>query len=122
MGAIFQNPMSFAGDSSRPAVSQLIITPTFTYNVPGYLVPGYWKHGWFVGLSDFNISFDWKNGGAGTIPIGPQIGRVFSIGKQPFSASIEAGGFVKRPDNTPNPGLILGFEFSVIIKPHKKHQ
>jgi len=122
MGAVFQNPISFAGDSSRPAVSQLIITPTFTYNVPGYLVPGYWRHGWFVGLSDFNISFDWKNGGAGTIPIGPQIGRVFSIGKQPFSASIEAGGFVKRPDNTRNPGLILGFEFSVIIKPHRKDQ
>jgi len=122
MGAVFQNPVSFAGDSSRPGVNNLIITPTLTYNIPGYLFPGYWKHGWFVGLSDFNITFDWNNGGAATIPLGPQIGRVFHIGKQPFSASIEAGGVVKRPDNTPNPGLILGFEFSVIIKPHRKDQ
>jgi|GEM_PF-3150228 len=122
MGGVLQNPISYAGDSSRPAVNNLIITPTFTYNVPGNLVPGHWKDGWFVGLSDFNITFDWRNGGAGTIPIGPQIGRVFSIGKQSFSASIEAGGVVKRPPNTPNPGLILGFEFSVIIKPHRRNQ
>ena len=30
IGAILQNPISFAGDSSRPAVNNLIITPTFT--------------------------------------------------------------------------------------------
>jgi len=59
IGAVLQNPISFAGDSSRPSVNNLIITPTFTYNVPGYLFPGYWKHGWFVGLSDYNITFDW---------------------------------------------------------------
>jgi hypothetical protein len=122
IGAVFQNPISFAGDKSRPQVNNLIITPTLTYNVPGYFVPGYWKHGWFVGLSDFNITFDWRNGGAGTIPLGPQIGRVFKIGEQPFSASLEAGGTVKHPAGTPNPGLIIGIEFSVIIKGHRKDQ
>ena len=122
VGAVLQNPISFAGDSSRPAVNNLIITPTFTYNVPGYLIPGYWKHGWFVGLSDNNMTFDWRNGGAGTIPLGPQVGRVFHIGEQAFSASIEAGGTVKRPKNTPNPGLIIGIEFSIIFKGHRKDQ
>jgi hypothetical protein len=122
VGAVLQNPISFAGDSSRPPVNNLIITPTFTYNVPGYLFPGYWKHGWFVGLSDYNITFDWRNGGAATIPLGPQVGRVFHIGGQPFSASVEAGGLVKRPPNTPNPGLIIGIEFSVIFKGHRKDQ
>ena len=122
MGAVLQNPISFAGDSSRQAVNNLIITPTFTYNVPDEVVPGAWKSGWFVGLSDYNITFDWRNDGAGTIPLGPQIGRVFHIGEQPFSASIEAGGLVKRPPNTRNPGLIIGIEFSVIFKGHRKDQ
>ena len=122
MGAVLQNPISFAGDSSREAVNNLIITPTFTYNVPAHVVPGVWKSGWFVGLSDYNITFDWRNDGAGTIPLGPQIGRVFHIGGQPFSASIEAGGLVKRPPNTRNPGLIIGIEFSVIFKGHRKDQ
>jgi hypothetical protein len=122
MGAVLQNPISFAGDSSREAVNNLIITPTFTYNVPDHVVPGVWKSGWFAGLSDYNITFDWRNDGAGTIPLGPQIGRVFHIGGQPFSASIEAGGLVKRPPNTRNPGLIMGIEFSVIFKGHRKDQ
>jgi hypothetical protein len=122
MGAVLQNPISFAGDSSREAVNNLIITPTFTYNVPDSVVPGYWKSGWFAGLSDYNITFDWRNDGAGTIPLGPQIGRVFHIGGKPFSASIEAGGLVKRPPNTRNPGLIIGIEFSVIFKGHRKDQ
>ena len=122
MGAVLQNPISFAGDSNREAVNNLIITPTFTYNVPDEMVPGAWKSGWFVGLSDYNISFDWRNDGAGTIPLGPQIGRVFHIGGQPFSASIEAGGLIKRPPNTRNPGLIIGIEFSVIFKGHRKDQ
>lgn len=33
-------PISFAGDSTRSAVNNLIITPTFTYNIPGHLIPG----------------------------------------------------------------------------------
>ncbi len=122
VGAVFQNPISFAGDSSRPGVNSLIITPTFTYNIPVEYVPGYWKQGWFIGLSDYNWTFDWENGGAGTIPIGLQAGRVFHIGTQAFSASVEGGGTVKRPDNTPNPGLIIGIEFSVIFKGHRKDQ
>jgi hypothetical protein len=122
IGAVLQNPISFAGDSSRPAVNNLIITPTVTYNFPEYLVPGYWKHGWFAGLGDLNITFDWKNGGAGTIPLSAQLGRVFKLDGQPLSLSVEAGLLVKRPDNTRNPGLILGFEFSWIFKGHRKHQ
>jgi hypothetical protein len=121
-GAVLQNPISFAGDSSRPAVNNLIITPTFTYNLPGYLIPGYWKHGWFLGLSDYNWTFDWENGGAATIPLGFQLGRVFHIGKQPFSASIEVGGTVKSPADIPSPGLLIGIEFSIILKGHSKDQ
>jgi len=122
IGAVLQNPISFAGDSNRPGVNSLIITPTVTYNFPGRLIPGLWNNGWFGGLSDYNVTFDWNNGGAGTIPLGLQLGRVFHVGKQPLSLSAEAGATVKRPDGVPNPGLILGFELDWIFKGHHKSE
>ena len=109
LGAIVQNPISYAGSPNRPKVNQMIITPTFTYNL---------NAGWFVGLTDYNFSFNWENGGAPTIPLGMQVGKVVRIGKQPMSVSIEAGGAAARPSGTPNPGLILGFEVSPIFNFH----
>jgi hypothetical protein len=110
-GAVFQNPMSYAGDSDRPGVNALIITPAVTYNL---------KDGWFAGLSDYDLEFDWKNGGDATVPLGVQVGRVFHVGHQAFSASIEVGGAVAKPSTAPSPGWILGFEFSPIFKGHIK--
>lgn len=108
-GAILQNPISFAGGRDRANVNNLIITPTLTYNLPD---------GWFAGLSDFNCTFDWKNDGAGTVLLGAQVGRVFSIDTRGFSLSFEAGGAVATPSSLPRPGWILGFEFSPIFKGH----
>lgn len=108
-GAVLQNPISFAGSSSRPNVNNMIITPTLTYTL---------SKGWFAGLSDYNLTFDWENGGAATIPLGVQVGQVITIGRQPVSLAIEAGGTVARPADTPNPGWILGFEVSPIFSFH----
>ena len=109
LGAIVQNPISYAGSPNRPGVNQMIITPTFTFNL---------KDGWYVGMTDYNFSFNWENGGAPTIPLGMQVGKVVRIGKQPMSMSIEAGGAAARPSGVPNPGLILGFEVSPIFNFH----
>jgi hypothetical protein len=108
-GFVLQNPISFAGSPRRPGVNQMIITPTFTFNL---------KDGWFVGMSDYNFSWNWESNGAATIPIGLQAGKVVRIGKQPVSLSIEAGGVAARPAGTPNPGVILGFELSPIFNFH----
>lgn len=105
-GAIVQNPISYAGSANRARVNNMLVTPTLTYNFPD---------GWFAGVSDFNMTWDWENGGAATIPLGIQAGRVFHIGGRPFLASIEVGRAVARPARTPNPGWILGFEFSPIF-------
>ena len=110
-GAVVQNPMSFAGNSDRPGVNALIITPTLTYNL---------EDGWFVGLSDYDWEFDWKHGGDATFVLGPQFGRVFHIGHHAFSASIEVGGALAKPSTAPSPGWIFGFEFSPIFKGHIK--
>jgi hypothetical protein len=79
-GAVLQNPISYAGSSSRSDVNTLEITPTLTYNLP---------RGWFAGYSDFNWAFDWKQGGAATIPLGLQAGKIFRMGQVPVSFSIE---------------------------------
>jgi len=108
-GLVLQNPISFAGAANRPAVNQMIITPTFTVNL---------NDGWFVGMSDYNFSWNWEQGGAATIPIGVQVGKVVRVGKQPISLSAEAGGVAARPAGTPNPGVIFGFEVSPIFNFH----
>jgi len=109
LGAVLQNPISFAGDASRPDVNNLIITPSITYNLAG---------GWYAGMSDFNTSFDWEDGGAATIPLGLQVGKVQSIGKQPFSFSMEAGYNVARATST-TPHWELGIEATAILS--RKH-
>jgi hypothetical protein len=105
LGAVAQNPISFAGDSSRPPANALLITPTLTYNLP---------HGWFAGYSDFNWTFDWQNGGAATIPLGLQAGKIFRIGKVPVSLSLEGAWLPVRPDGTPE--WLVCLEFTVIYK------
>lgn len=105
VGAVLQNPISFAGSASRPAVNALAITPTLTYNLP---------HGWFAGYSDFNWTFDWKDGGAATIPLGLQVGKVFKLGQVPVSLSVEAANNVVRPAGAPE--WLVCLEFTVIFK------
>jgi len=108
-GAVVQNPISYAGSPNRPNVNSLIITPTFTYSL---------EQGWFVGMSDYNWAFNWESNNTALIPLGAQVGKIFSVGKQAFSASIEAGGTVVKPSGSPNAGWILGFEISPIFKWH----
>jgi hypothetical protein len=104
VGAVAQNPISFAGSSSRPTVNTLAITPTLTYNLP---------HGWFAGYDDFDFTFDWENGGAATIPVGAQVGKIFTIGNRPFSLSLEAAWVPFRPAGTPE--WLVGLEFTLIF-------
>ena len=107
LGAVAQNPISFAGSSSRPAVNTLFITPTITYNLP---------HGWFAGYSDFDWTFDWEQGGA-AIPLGVQAGKIFKLGKVPVSLSLEGAWFPLRPDSTPE--YLICLELTVIFKTYR---
>jgi len=109
-GAVLQNPISFAGKSSRDSVNTLSITPTLTYNLAG---------GWFGGYSDFDWIFDWKNNGEATIPIGFQLGKVFAVDSVPLSLSLEAGYNVVRPSDSPE--WLIGFELNWILMQRAKH-
>jgi hypothetical protein len=116
-GAVLQNPISFAGQKSRPTVNQLIVSPTLTYNLP---------EGWFAGLTDYSWTFNWRASGSDVplVPLGLQIGRVVRIGKQPVSLSVEVARAAWKPKSGPDPGWIIGFEITPIfnfhIGPHRK--
>lgn len=108
-GAVFQNPVSFAGESGRESVNALSITPTLTYNLAG---------GWFGGYSDFDWTFDWQKDGEATIPVGLQIGRVFKLGSAPLSFSIEAAYNAVRPSDGPE--WLIGVELNWILPGHPR--
>ena len=107
-GLVLQNPISFAGPSERPDVNALTISPTLTYNLPG---------GWFAGYSDFAMEFNWEDGGAATIPIGLQVGKVLRLGKRPFVFSAEAASLVARATDA-EPKWVIGIEAAWVIKLH----
>jgi hypothetical protein len=104
VGVVAQNPISFAGPSDRASVNTLSLTPTLTYNLP---------HGWFAGYNDFDITFDWENGGRATVPIGPQVGKIFALGKIAVSFSVEGAWVPVKPSG--NPDWLACFEFTVIF-------
>ena len=106
VGAVLQNPISFAGSATRPDVNSLVITPSATYNLP---------NGWFAGMSDFNWTFNWEADGAATIPLGIQVGKVHAIGKQPFTFSVEAGYNVARASSA-TPDWEIGIEITAIFR------
>ncbi len=57
-------------------------------------------------------------GVSATVPLGMQVGKVVTLGRQPVSLSVEAGGAAVKPAGSPDPGRILGFELSPIFDFH----
>jgi hypothetical protein len=109
VGVVLENPISFAGDSSRADLNELIVTPALTYSMP---------RGWFAGLGQYSITFDWEDDGAATIPLGLQIGKLVKPWKRPISLSVEAGKYAAWPAGTPDPGWIFGVEITPVFTWH----
>lgn len=90
-GAVGNNVWSFAGDSDRESVNQLLVQPFLNYNLP---------KGWYLVSAPIITS----NGNAPegqeqwTVPIGGGVGRVFAIGDQKVNATLQAYWNVVKPD------------------------
>ncbi len=78
LGVLAQNPISVAGDSSRSAVSQLLLQPHVTWHV---------GDGWYVN-SDPQMSFNWIDNGR-DIPVNVGLGRVFKVSEQPVNLNLQ---------------------------------
>lgn len=100
IGVLAQNPISFAGDSSRQAVNQLFVQPFISW---------VFDRGWFV-RSEPQMVFDWETRKQ-LLPINLGFGRVLNIAGQDLSLFVEPGWNISHDGPSPryfvNFGLIL---------------
>jgi len=88
-GGLMSQVWSFAGDGSRPDISQFLMQPFATRN---------FADGWYLTSSPI-ITANWNaaSGNQWTVPIGGGGGRLFNIGTQPINASLQVFWNAVRP-------------------------
>jgi hypothetical protein len=89
-GVLAQNIWSYAGDSDRTNVNQMLIQYFINYNLPD---------GWYLTTSPI-ITANWKadSGNKWTVPVGAGFGRLNWFGKLPVNISAQAFYNVEKPD------------------------
>jgi hypothetical protein len=94
IGGLARQLWSFAGDSDRTQVSQLLLEPFMNYNL---------QNGWYV-ITDMVIIANWNapSGQKWTVPLGGGAGKLFMAGKQAMNVRAEAYYNVERPDSAPD--------------------
>ena len=102
-GVLVRQLWSFAGDSDRADVNQMLIEPFINYNLPG---------GWYL-ITDMisTVNWDARSGNKLTIPIGGGAGKLFKIGNLPVNTRLEAYYNVERPDAGPDWQVVFSFQF-----------
>ncbi|MDX2513388.1 MAG: hypothetical protein QNK25_15180, partial [Desulfobacterales bacterium] len=106
VGALVQNIWSFAGDSDRNDVNQMLVQYFVNYNLP---------NGWYLTSSPI-ITANWEadSDNTWTIPIGGGFGRLFRIGKLPVNTQIQAFYNVEKPDVL-GPDWTLRFQVQFLL-------
>jgi hypothetical protein len=97
VGVLAQNPISFAGDPSRPAVNALYLTPFAVYQL---------GRGWFI-RSQPQMIFNWKSGKQ-VLPLDLGVGRVFTIGRQDVNLFVEPFWNISHDGPAPRYGVTFG--------------
>ena len=98
LGILAQNPISFAGDATRPAANALFLQPFITYQL---------GHGWFV-RSEPQMVFDWETNKQ-LLPVDAGVGRVFKIGPQYVNCFVEPAWNVSHDGPAPRYAITFGF-------------
>jgi len=95
MGVLVNNQWSVGGAPGRTSVNFFTAQYFFNYNFPE-------GHGWYLTSSPI-INADWTAapGQQWIVPVGGGFGRLFKVGDQPISASVQGFYNVVRPDNGP---------------------
>ena len=94
LGLLGRQLWSYAGDSDRGDVSQLLLEPFINYNL---------DEGWYL-ISDMIITAKWEadSGNQWTVPVGGGFGKMFEIGSQKMNTKLEAYYNVENPDGAPD--------------------
>lgn len=93
LGSVFGQLWSFAGQSDRHDVSQLMIRGAIRYQLP---------EKWFL-VSSPIVTANWNASGSQRwlVPLGGGIGRTFRVNKSPWSWSIQGYHYSVRPTSAP---------------------
>ena len=103
LGLLGRQLWSFAGDSDRSVVSQMLLEPFINYNL---------DDGWYL-ITDMIITANWmaKSDNRWTVPLGGGFGKMFSIGSQKMNTKLEAYYNVEKPDGAPEWALNWTLQF-----------
>jgi hypothetical protein len=94
IGAVIQNLWSYAGSDDRRDVNVMALRPIINYNLP---------NGWFLTTGP-SIAANWEadERNRWVVPLGGGIGKVFAIGGQRFSATVESYYHIESPTLGPD--------------------
>jgi hypothetical protein len=114
IGAVVNNVWSFAGQSDKPAVNQMLLQYFINYNL---------QKGWFTVLAPI-ITANWNatRGNVWTVPVGGGIGRIMKFGQQPVNLSVQFYGNAAHPAGTSpwSMRVQLAFLFPKLSKEQEK--
>jgi hypothetical protein len=114
LGALVNNVWSFAGQSSRPDVNQMLFQYFINYNL---------KKGWYITWQP-TLTADWEatNGGRWVVPLGGGIGRIMKLGFQPVNLTLQFYGNAVHPPGASPWGMRLqiAFLFPKLTKEQQK--
>ncbi|HEY6271346.1 MAG TPA: neuromedin U [Terriglobales bacterium] len=114
LGALANNIWSVAGQSSRPAVNQMLFQYFINYNL---------KKGYFITWQP-TITANWEapSGSRWVVPYGGGLGRIMKIGFQPVNVGFQFYGNAVHPPGTSPWGMRLqiAFLFPKLTKAQEK--
>lgn len=102
-GALVRNIWSFAGDSDRSNVNQLLVQPFINYNL---------DEGWYLTSSPvITANWDADSDNRWAVPVGGGFGKIFRIGKQPMNAQVQSFYYAESPELGPDWALRFQIQF-----------
>jgi len=114
LGGLVNNVWSFAGQSSRPAVNQMLFQYFINYNL---------SKGWyFTWQPTLTANWEVSNSGRWVVPVGGGVGRIMKLGFQPVSLTAQFYGNAVHPPGASPWGLRLqiAFLFPKLTKEQQK--
>jgi hypothetical protein len=93
VGVVAQNLWSFAGDNDRSDIHAMTLRPLVNYNLP---------HGWYLTTSpSFLANWEADDSDRWLVPVGGGLGKVFRLGEQRLSSTLESYYHAERPEIGP---------------------
>jgi hypothetical protein len=114
LGGLVNNVWSFAGQSARPDVNQMLFQYFINYNL---------NRGWYITWQP-TLTANWEatNGGRWVVPFGGGVGRIMKLGFQPVNITTQFYGNAIHPSGASPWGLRvqLAFLFPKLTKEQQK--